>query len=52
MSVAEFVENNIPFVQTDYPAENYVQDEGIESVSVKDAAEYSLIIAELMERHR
>lgn len=45
-------ENSIPFVQTGYPAENYVQENGIESVPVRDAAEYSLIIAELIERHR
>ena len=45
-------ENTIFFDQEGYPSEEYVDEKDMESVTVEDAAEYSLIVAELMERHQ
>lgn len=45
-------ENTIFFDQEGYPSEEYVDEKDMESVTVGDAAEYSLIVAELMERYQ
>lgn len=45
-------DNAIFFDQKGFPSEEYVEDQGIDSVTVEDAAEYSLIAAEILQRHQ
>ncbi len=42
--------NTIFFDQEGYPSESYVKENGIDSITVKDTTEYSLISAELISK--
>lgn len=45
------VDNTVFFAQQDYPAEEYIDEQGIDAVKVENAADYALVAAELLERH-